>query len=686
MTQHPTTPRSVCPHDCPSACSVELVLHGDGRLKHLRGSRAQPYTDGVICAKVARYAERLYHPERLTQPLRRTGAKGAGEFTSISWDEALEEVAEQFRNRSARLGSESVWPYYYAGTMGLLQRDGINRLRHAMGYSRQYNTICSALGGDGWYAGTGARWGTDARDMLRSEVIVIWGCNAAATQVHAMHLAKKARSQSGAKIVVVDPCRTQTAEQADLHVAPRPGTDGALACAVMQVLFAEGMADRPYLQRHTDADENLERHLATRTPEWAAPITGLSADTIRQFARLYGSTKRSFIRLGYGFSRQRNGAQNVHAVSCLPALTGAWTQPGGGALLSSGGNFRIDKTLIEGLDLSDQKTRQLDMSQIGEVLHGNPAVLGGGPPVSAMLIQNTNPAEVAPDSLRVRTGLAREDLFLCVHEQFMTATAKYADIVLPATMFLEHDDLYTSYGHTFLQPGLKQLEPPPGCRSNHEVISDLARRLGANHPGFEMSAVEVLDQTLAHSDLPDLRTLVAEGWFDCARSFERMNFLDGFGWPDGRFRFQPDWQSLGARGAEMAPLPDYWSANDEVSEARPYRLITPPAHHFLNSTFAETPSSQKLEHEPLLLIHPEDAGREAVQDGAGVQIGNDQGAVSMRCRVTDTVKPGCLAVPGIWPGHHFREGVGINALVSSQPGWPKGGAVFHDTSVWLRVV
>ena len=489
---------SVCPHDCPSACALAVERIGGHRIARVKGAQEQSYTRGVVCAKVARYAERQHHPDRLSQPLRRVGDKGVGRhaFTPISWDAALDEVAEQLTRVAQRFGPEAVWPYYYAGTMGLVQRDGINRLRHAMRYSREDLTICNALSDAGWLAGVGVKRGVDAREMAKSDLIVIWGGNPVATQINVMTHVATARRERGARLVVVDPYRTATAAQADLHLAPLPGTDGALACAVMHVLFKEGYADRAYMARYTDDPAGARSPSRGARPGMGGGITGLSQDEIVGFARLYGRTRRSYIRVGYGFSRSRNGAAQLFAVSCLPAVTGAWADEGGGALYSNLGLVELDRTLIEGLDLLDPTTRILDQSRIGAVLTGNRRDLGTGPPVAALFIQNTNPLVVAPESGLVRRGFARSDLFVCVHEQFMTETAAMADIVLPATTFLEHDDIYPGGAHTYLQLGRAVLPPYGECRSNHEVICRLAERLGARHPGFELSAVELIDRTL----------------------------------------------------------------------------------------------------------------------------------------------------------------------------------------------
>ncbi len=669
---------SVCPHDCASACALTVERPSGERIGRVRGG-AMPYTDGIVCAKVARYAERVHHPDRLTRPLRRIGAKGEGRFEPVSWDAALDEVAERLSAAAARLGPEAVWPYCYAGTMGHVQLSGLNRLRRVMGYSGQLKTICAGTAGAGWAAGVGFKWGVDPREIPDSDLIVVWGSNPAATQVHLMGLIGRARKGRGAKLVVIDPCRTATADKADLHLMPRPGTDGALACAVMHVLFRDGLADRDYLARYTDCPERLERHLESRTPAWAAAITGLEPSEIEAFARLYGGVRNSYLRLGYGFTRSRNGAANLHAVSCLPAVTGAWRHRGGGAVQSTSGLFPLSRTLLDGLDGPESGARILDMSRIGPVLAGDPRDLGTGPQVAAMLVQNSNPAAVAPDSGLVRRGLARDDLFLAVHEQFLTATARFADIVLPATTSMEHADLYSSYGHTFLQVAKPVIPPVGEARSNHRVVCDLARRLGAVHPGFDMDEWEMIDQVLAASDLPDAETLHAKGWLDMAKPFEDAHFLSGFGFDDGRFRFAPEWGN-----PALPPLPDHFAVIDEADAAHPFRLITPPSHHFLNTSFTETPSSRRLAVRPTALLHPEHCAAMGLAEGDGVRLGNAKGSVVVHLRPDDGIARGVVAVEGIWPDECFAEGRGINHLTSADAAPPAGGAVFHDTKVWIE--
>ena len=411
---------SACPHDCPSTCALEVELIDERTIGRVHGSKDNDYTAGVICAKVARYAEREHHRDRLMHPLRRTGAKGAGEWCQISWDDALDIVAENFLKAEQRHGAESVWPYYYAGTMGLVMRDGINRLRHAKKYSGFHSSICVNPAYAGFAAGVGTIAGADPREMAKSDLVVIWGTNAVSTQVNVMTHAIRARKERGAKIAAVDIYMNGTMEQADLPVLVKPGTDGALACAVMHCLFRDRHADWDYLDKYTDAPRELEAHLRTRDPKWASEITGAPVETIEEFANLIGERKRAFFRLGYGFSRSRNGAANMHAASCIPAVTGAWQLEGGGAFHINADIFKLDKTLIEGLDVWDRSVRMLDQSRIGAILTGESDALQGGGPVKALIIQNTNPMSVCPDQSKVKRGFAREDLFVCVHEQFMT--------------------------------------------------------------------------------------------------------------------------------------------------------------------------------------------------------------------------------------------------------------------------
>lgn len=695
-----TIGHSACPHDCPSTCALDVEIIDGKRIGKVHGAKDNSYTAGVICAKVARYSERIHHPDRLLKPLVRSGAKGDGHWKDVSWDAALDLVAEKLLAAEARYGSETVWPYYYAGTMGQVQRDSINRLRHAKKYSGFFDSICTNLAWTGYVMGTGMLMGADPREMAKSDCIVIWGTNAVATQVNVMTHAIRARKERGAKIVVIDVYDNATMKQADMALLVKPGTDGALACAVMHILFRDNLADRAYMAKYADDPAGLEAHLATRTPEWASAITGLPVAEIEAFARLIGETRRVYFRLGYGFARQRNGAVNMHAALSVSVVLGAWQYEGGGALNSNSGmsGFKFDKTLLQGERLRDPSIRYLDHSRIGPVLMGHEDALYGGPPVTALLIQNTNPVNVAPEQRLVKQGFLRDDLFTCVHEQFMTDTAKLADVVLPATMFLEHDDLYKGGGNQFVTLGPKLVDPPEGPRTNLFVIEELAQRLGvADRPGFGMNEQEHIDIMLKSRRLGTFDTLKAEKWADVQPDFDTAHFLKGFGHPDKKFRFSPQWVGGNApnkpprqMGVAFGPydrlpkFPDHVDLIEVADAEHPFRLATSPARTFLNSSFTETPGSRKREGRPELMIHPEDAAVAGLNDGDRVEIGNARGEVLLHAKLFDGVRRGVVIAEGIWPNDAHERGEGINVLVGSDAPAPYGGAAFHDTKVWLR--
>jgi anaerobic selenocysteine-containing dehydrogenase len=682
---------STCPHDCPSACALDVEVIDGSSIGRVRGSKLQSYTAGAVCAKVGRYAERIHHPDRLKFPMRRTGPKGSGQFARISWDEALDEIAQRFDAAERDFGAESVWPYYFAGTMGVVMRDGINRLAHVKKYSRFYGTICSTIARAGFAAGTGKVAGVDPREMAKSDLVVIWGTNPVSTQVNVMTHATRARKERGAKIAAIDIYDNDTMKQADIKILLRPGTDGAFACGVMHVLFRDGFADRDYLARYTDCSEAFEAHLAARTPQWASEICGVPVEEIEAFAHLVGRTKRSFFRLGYGFTRSRNGAAQMHAALCVPAVTGAWQYEGGGAFFNNAAIWKFDMSLIEGHDARDPGTRRLDMTLIGRILTGDAVALQGGPPVKAMLIQNTNPMTVAPEQALVREGFAREDLFMVVHEQFMTETAQMADVVLPATMFMEHDDLYYGGGHGHISVGAKLIDPPPECRSNHEVLQGLAQRLRARHPAFEMTAREIIDETLKASGHGDADSLEAELWRDIQPEFRAAHYLDGFAHPDRKFHFKADWASVpGAHEAlmgdwqNMPSFPDHWAIIEEADDAHPFRLATSPSRSFLNTTFNETPSSKAREGSPSVMMHPEDALHLTISDRDTVVLGNSRGTAQLSARLFDGVRRGVLIAESIHPNHAHIGGRGINMLTGADQVAPHGGAAFHDNKVWIR--
>ncbi len=693
------TGHSACPHDCPSTCALDVEILDERTIGRVRGAKDNSYTAGVICAKVARYAERVHHPDRLKHPLVRAGAKGAGQWKEASWETALDLIAERFLKAEREYGSESIWPYYYAGTMGLVQRDSINRLRFAKRYSNQFDSFCTNMAWTGYFAGTGSLTGPDPREMAKADVVVIWGTNAAATQVNVMTHAVRARKERGAKIVVIDVYSNATVRQADMGIVLKPGTDGAFACAVMHVLFRDGLADWDYLERYTDDPKGLEAHLQSRTPEWAAAITGLSVEEIEAFAHLVGKTKRSYFRLGYGFTRQRNGAVNMHAAASIACVTGAFLYEGGGAFHSNSGIFKMDKREIEGRAMQDIGLRFLDQSKIGRILTGDSEALYGGPPVMAMLIQNTNPMNVTPEQRLVRKGFAREDLFVAVHEQFMTDTAKMADVVLPATTFLEHDDIYRGGGQQHVVLGPKLIEPLADARPNIFVINELAKRLGVGHlPGFDLDERTLIDNMNTNSDLPQFGELKEKRFVDLQPPFEEAHYINGFKWPDGKFRFRPDWtgspspnkppEVMGLQGPfhSIPEFPDHWEVIETADVEHPFRRTTSPAHNFLNSTFAETPTSLAKEIRPELLIHPEDAAELGIENGERIEIGNHRGELVLHAVLRAGQKRGVVVSEGIFPNSTFERGEGINILVGAEPAAPYGGLAVHDTKIWIRKI
>jgi anaerobic selenocysteine-containing dehydrogenase len=444
------------------------------------------------------------------------------------------------------------------------------------------------------------------------------------------------------------------------------------------------------METYTDCPDELEAHLKTRTPEWASAISGVPVEEIEAFARLVGQTKRSFFRLGYGFTRSRNGAAQMHAALCIPAVTGAWQYEGGGAFFNNAAIWRFNEAVIEGHDAIDRSTRWLDQSKIGRILTGDAESLKGGPPVKAMLIQNTNPMTVAPEQTLVREGFAREDLFVAVHEQFMTETAAMADIVLPATMFMEHDDLYYGGGHQHISVGPKLIDPPSECRSNHQVIQGLGRRLDAVHPGFEMSPRELIDVTLQKSGHGSIEDLEADTWRDLQPDFRTSHYLDGFAHADKKFHFKADWANppWGNPGLgpwdQMPALPDHWTIIEEADAQHPFRLATSPSRSYLNTSFNETPGSQAREGVPTVMIHPEDAAALAIADGDAVTLGNLRGETTLTAKVFDGVRRGVLIAESIHPNKAHIGGRGINTLTGADVVAPVGGAAFHDNKVWVR--
>ena len=534
---------SACPHDCPSTCALDVEILAPNRIGRVHGAKDNSYTAGVICAKVARYAERVHHPDRLLQPMVRSGGKGEGAWKEASWEAALDLVADRLIRAEEKHGSETVWPNYYAGTMGLVQRDGINRLRHAKKYSDLFDSFCTNFAWTGFTMGTGRLLGPDPREMAKSDCVVIWGTNAVVTQVNVMTHAVRARKERGAKIVVVDVYDNATMKQADMGIVVKPGTDGALACAVMHVLFRDGLADRDYL---------AEIHRRSGRPGSASAVAhaGMGVGHIRRSGgrdrslRAAGRHHQTHLlpaglRLCAAAQRRRQHACGARASPPSPAPGSMRAAAPSTPTRTSSSSTRAGS---KAAGLLDPRVRHLDQSKIGRVLTGDAEALYDGPPVTAMLIQNTNPANVAPEQRLVKRGMLREDLFTCVHEQFMTETAQLADVVLPATMFLEHDDIYRGGGNQHITLGPKLIDPPEGPRTNHFVIEELAKRLGvADMPGFGLTEQQHIDFMLGRRGLGDFASFKADKWADVQPDFETSHFLNGFAHKDGKFRFRPDW-------------------------------------------------------------------------------------------------------------------------------------------------
>lgn len=674
---------SACPHDCPSTCALE-VTHDKQKIYKVKGAEKNTYTSGVVCAKVSRYSERTHHPDRLLKPMINCGNKGTKSFKEISWNDALDKVADNFISIEQKYGSEAIWPYYYAGTMGLVQRDGINRLRHVMRYSGEHTTICNTITDSGYKAGVGKFIGPDPREMAVADVILVWGSNPASTQVNVMKHIQKARKERNAKLLVVDPYLNRTAKVADIHYPVRPGTDGALACSLIHIMFRDGYADRDYMSKYSDDPIGLEKHVSKFTPKWASEITGLSVQMIEGFAKIFGQTKRLYTRLGYGFARQRNGASAMHAVVSLSTVCGKWQYEGGGAFYKNADIYKIDKTLIEGLDVLDTNIRMLDQSRIGSILTGDKEALENGQNVYGMIIQNTNPLIVAPESSLVRKGFSREDLFVCVHEQFMTETAKYADIILPATTFVEHDDIYIAGGHQHITFGPKLINPIGEAKSNHYVLQELAKRLGAKHKGFEMTEREIIDWTLKSSNHGSLINIEKNGWKDLQPDFNSSHFINGFGHADKKFHFKAKWNEIGPYYKDMPEYPDYADNIEHTTKNFPFRLVTAPAHNYLNSSFTETSSSQKKEIKPKVKMHPIDITNLNLCENDIVVLGNKRGEVCIHVEEFSGLQQGVVVVEGIWPSECFIGKKGINTLVGSDPVPPNGGAAFHDTAIYIK--
>jgi anaerobic selenocysteine-containing dehydrogenase len=664
---------------------MSVTVEGE-RAVDLRGDPDHPFTRGFLCAKVNRYLERVYSPDRLLHPMRRAGAKGEGRFERISWDEALDEIARRLRGVIESHGAEAILPYSYAGNMGLLGYGSMDRrLFNALGASQLERTICSSAGGAGLKVTVGASKGFDPEAIVNARLIVAWGANVVSSNVHLWPLIEEARRR-GARLVAIDPYRSRTAERADQHLAPLPGTDAALALGIMHVVFRDGLEDGDYLERHTLGAAELRRRVAEWTPEKTARATGLSPEAVESLGREYGSEPRSAIRVNYGLNRHAGGGTAVRTIACLPALTGAWRHPGCGVLLSTSGNFPLAPRALERPDLIPEGTRSINMSQLGRVLTDRSLE----PRVMALFVYNSNPAAVAPEQERVLEGLRREDLFTVVHEQFQTDTADYADVLLPATTTLEGYDIYRAYGHLYLSLSRPAIPPVGEARSNTDLFRALAARLGLDDPCFrdddETLARQALDWSDPRLEGVSFERLVRETSVRLAvpAPDSHAPFAEGgFSTPSGKCELLAP--GLEAQGLD--PLAGYVPPREspltapELAKRYPLAFISPPAHHFLNSTFSAQPVFVRRESEASVTLHPADAATRGIRAGDLVRVFNDRGEFQATARVSDAARAGVAVGLSIWWPKMCPGGRNANAVTSQELTDLGAGATFYDALV-----
>jgi anaerobic selenocysteine-containing dehydrogenase len=676
---------------------VVTVDADTGRAVRLRGDPDHPFTRGFLCQKVANYLDRVYHPGRLLYPMRRVGRKGEGNFERISWAEAVRTIAARFEQIAASAdGPQAILPYSYAGTMGKLMYGSLDRrFFHRLGASLLDRTICATAGAAGCEVTLGSRAMMDPEAAVNARFIVNWGSNTAVTNIHFWKVQFEARKR-GAKIVTIDPHRSETARKSDWWLPIRPGTDAALALGVMHVIFREGWQDQDYLDRYCVGAEQLrDRVLTDYRPETVSRITGLPVADIERFAREYGRSRELFggpalIRLNYGLQRHGGGGTAVRTIVCLPAITGDWRHAGGGALLSTSKAYPFDANYLERPDLIPRGTRTINMVKLAEALHGELP----GPPVRALFVYNSNPAAVAPDQSRVLAGLRREDLFTVVHEQFQTDTADYADILLPATTQLEHFDIHGSYGHLHVQANNPAIAPLGEAKPNTEVFRLLAREMGFEPELFEVSDEELARRSLvappAYCHPPQeafdgitldatkagpVRLNLAVGWAPFAEG--------GFGTPSGKCELYSEREARAGRD----PLPHYAPPHEdpqtrpELAAKYPLQMLTPPVPSFLNSSFVNVDVLRKAAGEVTVEMHPSDAAARGIADGQTVTVFNDRGRFRARAVVGETVKPGVVVSLGIWWNRYTSDGVNCNTTTSTATTDLGGGATFYDNLV-----
>jgi len=678
-----TVHKVVCPHDCPDTCVMTVSVE-EGRAVELGGDPEHRFTQGFLCAKVNRYLERVYSPARILHPMKRVGAKGEGRFTRITWGEALDTVAARFRQVISTHGPQAILPYSYAGNMGLLSYASMDRrFFHVLGASLLARTICSSAGGAGLKVTVGKSIGFDPEAIVHARLIVAWGANVVSSNVHLWPFIEEARRR-GATLVTVDPYRSRTAEKSDRHLALLPGTDAALALGVMHVVFRDGKEDRDYLEKHTVGWEALRERAREWTPARTAETTGLTVEEVEWFARTYATTRASAIRINYGLNRHAGGGMAVRTIACLPAVTGAWRDVGCGALLSTSGTFPTNNAALERPDLVAPGTRTLNMNQLGRILT-DPDL---APPVKALFVYNANPGAVTPDQEKVREGLAREDLFTVVHELFPTDTVDFADVVLPATTTLEHYDIHKAYGHLYLSLSKPAIPALGEALPNTEVFRRLAARMGLDHPCLRESDEEMARQAM-HWDHPNLRDvtferLEREGSVRLSVPDPHAPFAEGgFPTPSGKCELLAP--SLAEMGLD--PLAGYVPPRESVATAPelarryPLAFISPPAHHFLNSTFSAQPAFVRREGEPSLTLHPRDAAARGIAEGQMVRAFNDRGSFLARAHVSDAARPGLVVGLSIWWAKMCPGGRNANAVTGQELTDMGEGATFYDVLV-----
>ncbi|HET8538326.1 MAG TPA: molybdopterin oxidoreductase family protein [Anaeromyxobacter sp.] len=663
------TVRSTCPFDCPDACGL-LVDVEDGRALRVRGDPEHPWSRGTLCSKMNGYERSVHSPDRLRHPLVRTGAKGEGAFRRASWDEAIAIVAGRFREIAAREGTEAILPYSYAGSMGLVQRNAGMPFFHRLGASRLDRTICTPAQGAGWRAVMGDTPGPSPETVVESDLVVLWGVHAVATNVHLVPRVKEARRR-GARVLLVETWENETARLADRTYVVRPGSDGALALALVHVLARDGLADERFLAAEAVGWPELRaRALADCPPERAAAATGLPAAEIEALAHALAAARAPFLRIGGGPSRHGNGAMNVRSVVALAAVLGAFGRRGGGCLASTGSSQAFDLSPVVREDLLPRPTRIVNMNRLGAALAGEL----GGPPIRAMYVWGSNPAAVAPDQNAVLRGLAREDLFLAVHERFLTDTARLADVVLPATSSLEHADLYRSYGQYCVQRVRAAIPPLGEARANWDVFGLLARAMGFEEPVFRATADEAIDLLLARPS----------PWRDAgfaARLAEGRALVLA---PPGGPRWRTPSGKIELLNAALAePLPRHLPAHSDAP-GPPLRLVTAPALHTLNSTFMERPELRERNGGMTLRLAPAEARARGLADGERVVAWNERGEVVFVLRVDPRVPPATAVAEGVWWTAHAPGGRNVNALTSQRLTDAAAGSTFYDNRIDVR--